>query len=117
MRAANERERDFLNRHLEGFVPSYEDCTRLHRKGRLALRTVFETPANTLPGLLAKLRIVQQGYGNGETAGDNGDIVSAQFGIDRDDDNPEDDREEDEDIWFLDVVVDDLERLVGEARS
>lgn len=89
---------------------------------RAAVRTVFELPAHTLPGVLAKLRIVYLAYGWGEGGSHDGDddLRTDQYGYKHEDREEEDrdySRAEDEDVCFLELVLADLERLAGSAQT
>ncbi len=89
--------RAFMDKH--GETPLWDKvCLLYERSGALA-KELFDTPANTLPGAIEKLKISYMVNGDGEGA-DNGDAHLDVYQV--------------EDPW-MPKVIRDLEHLAGEG--
>ena len=90
--------RAFMDKH--GETPLWDKvCLLAEQSGALA-RKLFDTPANTLPGVIEKLKISYMVNGDGEGAGNGDEGLDVYQDL--------------EDPW-MPKVIRDLERLVGEV--
>ena len=92
---------DRWGRYMEqtGIDHFIDESERLHESMGEAINAVFDTPADTLPGAIKKLKIAYMVNGDGEGAG-NGDADLDAYQV--------------EDPW-MPKVIRDLERLAGEG--
>ena len=94
------RARDvFLKGH--DFLRYYDEAEKADKPVGLLLQAIFETPAQTVEGVLGKVRILYIARGDYD-----GQVDESLEAHQDDEDHP----------WFGSIVA-DLERLAGEARS
>ena len=84
---------------LHGYDAAYDVWNAAAKVAKEAVAAVFAMPANTLPGVLGKLRLVSRAYLDGYEG--DADMVCWQ---------------DDEAPW-IDLVLADLERLAGSAST
>ena len=88
---------------LEGhdYLRYWDEANKLGEPLGLLLQAIFETPAQTLEGVLGKVRILHIARGDYD-----GEVDESLESHQDDEDHP----------WFGSIIA-DLERLAGEARS
>ena len=90
------RWRVFMRSH--GIDALADAANKANKRQGKAVKAAFDTPAKTCQGVLAKLKIVEVAYGNGESGGDV-DLECWQ----------------DQDAPWLENAIGDFERLIGRA--
>ena len=89
-------------RYMEqgGIDDFWDESERLHEAMGEAANAVFDTPADTLPGAIEKLKIAYMVTGDSEGAGNGDEVLDVYQDL--------------EDPW-MPKVIRDLERLAGEG--